>query len=209
MNIPGGIFQFGGFGSSSNVYLIEGELLVDTGTKSDFPAILEQMKMQGISPGKVKRVVCTHGHFDHIGGTEWFSQNTKALICVHEFDAEKLKSGIGSCADLFGSPPIKLEPDMLLEEGIEIKTPSYRFRVLHTPGHTRGSICLYEKNKRILISGDTLFSDGFGRTDLPSGNIDELKASLKKLAQLDVDALLPGHGPPRRGMPMFSASMFD
>ncbi|MCK4247341.1 MAG: MBL fold metallo-hydrolase, partial [Methanomicrobia archaeon] len=70
----------------------------------------------------------------------------------------------------------------------------YRLEVLHTPGHTDGSICLYDEAKKIMFSGDTFFIDGIGRTDLPSGNEEALKESLERLASLDIEKVYPGHG---------------
>jgi len=92
----------------------------------------------------------------------------------------------------------ELQPDILLREG-ELKIGDVVLEVLETPGHSPGSICLYYPEKRALFSGDVIFQDGIGRTDLPGGDSRQLKESIKRLTCLDVEYLLPGHGEPVRG----------
>ena len=87
----------------------------------------------------------------------------------------------------------RFEPEILLQEG-ELKVGTLHFRVLHTPGHSPGSICLYWPREKALFAGDLIFSQGVGRTDLPGGDGEELKGSIKKVSELDVEVLLPGHG---------------
>ncbi|MCK4714993.1 MAG: MBL fold metallo-hydrolase, partial [Candidatus Aenigmarchaeota archaeon] len=81
-----------------------------------------------------------------------------------------------------------------LKEGDAVRADDMGFEVMHTPGHTPGSICLYDRKSKTLITGDTIFSDGVGRTDMPGGNEEQLKESIDKLASLEVRRLLPGHG---------------
>ncbi len=166
---------------SSNSYVIEDELvcIVDPGFGD---------KDYGISFDEVDLVINTHGHFDHWGNDYLFS---KAKIFTHAFDIPMIKTGIGSCYESFSKNFVRVNP---LPIPNEIRLGDVVFKVIHTPGHTPGSICLFEKNLRILISGDTLFADGVGRTDLLGGNEAQLVESLKKIKELEFEHLLPGHG---------------
>jgi len=194
MRICKGICTFGGTGSSSNIYLIDGELLVDTGLESSFNEIFDEMKCEGVDFKKIKFIVNTHGHYDHASANENFRKVTNAKVCAHKNEAEKIEKGSGSCYEFFSYSPELSEVDVPLENETELKTRNHTFKVIHTPGHTSGSICLYEPEKKILITGDTLFEDSFGRTDLPTGSRKELLDSLNKLQGLEVKLLLPGHG---------------
>jgi hydroxyacylglutathione hydrolase len=171
-----------GVGLSSNIYIIQGQLIVDTGTgelENNISTILTKM---GLVKNNIETVVLTHSHFDHIGGVEEFKATSKVM--AHHNEHEEIKS-------LTDITPLSLT------EGDLVKGGKYIFHVYHTPGHTSGSICLYEKKTHILLSGDTIFPyGGFGRTDLPTGNTNALLDSIKKLTKLPSDHLLPGHDDP-------------
>ncbi len=190
-----------GVGFESNMYLIDKEVLVDTGTGLFFPQIRENLINLGIDPKKIKLIVNTHCHFDHVGGDKSFRDLCNAEIAIHENDAQALEEGDNNLtlATMFGKKMKSITVDRRLKERDRIKTSNFCFEVIHTPGHTPGSICLYESKKKILISGDTLFSDGIGRSDLPGGDSDLLRESLKKLSKLKITYLLPGHGMPKTG----------
>jgi len=190
-----------GVGFESNMYLIDKEVLVDTGTGLFFPQIRENLINLGIDPKKIKLIVNTHCHFDHVGGDKSFRDLCNAEIAIHENDAQALEEGDNNLtlATMFGKKIKSITVDRRLKERDRIKTSNFCFEVIHTPGHTPGSICLYESKKKILISGDTLFSDGIGRSDLPGGDSDLLRESLKKLSKLKITYLLPGHGMPKTG----------
>ena len=116
---------------------------------------------------------------------------------MHENDREALETGKGTLVEEFEVEYEKVKTDGTLKEGETIGTGKYSFKVIHTPGHTPGGICLWDENNRILVSGDTLFLDGVGRTDIEGGDEKELKKSLQKIKKLgDIDILLPGHGAP-------------
>jgi glyoxylase-like metal-dependent hydrolase (beta-lactamase superfamily II) len=102
-------------------------------------------------------------------------------------------------AEMFGAVSRTITVDRSLRDKNVIKTQNFSFEVVHTPGHTPGSICLYDKMKKILISGDTLFEDSIGRTDLQGGNKQDMQKSLQRLSKLDINYLLPGHGEPKIG----------
>jgi len=201
MQVYKGILLMNGVGFESNMYLIDKEVLVDTGTGLFFPQIRENLINLGIDPKKIKLIVNTHCHFDHVGGDKSFRDLCNAEIAIHESDARALEEGDNdlTLATMFGKKMKSITVDRRLKERDKIKTSNFCFEVIHTPGHTPGSICLYESKKKILISGDTLFSDGIGRSDLPGGDSDLLRESLKKLSKLRITYLLPGHGMPKTG----------
>ncbi len=199
MRITENIFLFDGIGSSSNIYLIDNQLLVDTGLGISFEKIIGDIRDAGLSLEKINIILNTHCHYDHIGGNRLFKKLTNAEIYAPELDAENIETGKDTFYELFRSDFISSKVDRKLKDGEIIKTENYSFKIIHTPGHTKGSICLYEPEKKILISGDTLFSDSVGRTDLAGGNESELINSLKKLQKPDIEILLPGHGNFKKG----------
>ncbi|MCK4730205.1 MAG: MBL fold metallo-hydrolase [Candidatus Aenigmarchaeota archaeon] len=199
MKITDNIFLFDGIGNSGNIYLIDNQLLVDTGLGISFEKIIGDIKDAGLHPEKIKILLNTHCHYDHIGGNNLFKKLTDAEIYVPEMDAENIETGKNTFYKFFGNNFVSSQVNKKLKDGEIIKTENYSFKVIHTPGHTKGSICLYESEKKILISGDTLFSDSIGRTDLSGGNEIELINSLKKLQKLDIELLLPGHGNFKKG----------
>ncbi|MBS3051234.1 MAG: MBL fold metallo-hydrolase [Candidatus Aenigmarchaeota archaeon] len=198
MQIYRGIELLGGIDPDCNVYLIDGELLVDAGTGIYFGGMKKEIG-QLCDIKNIKLLVNTHCHFDHTGGNKKFQDWLKLSIAAHTGDKKAVETGNGSMAELFGQKSRIMTVNKALRAGAFIKTTNFVFEVMQTPGHTPGSICLYEKNKRILISGDTLFENTVGRTDLPGGDRGQLINSLKALSELQIEYLLPGHGSPKKG----------
>jgi glyoxylase-like metal-dependent hydrolase (beta-lactamase superfamily II) len=140
----------------------------------------------------LKLIVSTHGHWDHAGDNAALSEHTGAPIAVHPLDRHYLVDPKPLYAP-FPIPPSV--PAVELAEGGEIRFGSIRLSVLHTPGHTEGSVCLLSAEDGLLFSGDTMFADGWGRVDLPGGSPEAMAASLARLALLgDELTVLPGHG---------------
>jgi glyoxylase-like metal-dependent hydrolase (beta-lactamase superfamily II) len=197
MYIFKGIEMFPGSEKESNIYLIDGEFLVDAGTGMYFADIKHEIESK-FDTTKITTLVNTHNHFDHTGGDRKFRDWLKAQIAIHSADRDDLEAG-RTLSEFFDEKPRVTTVDKVLKNGSIIRTENFEFEVIHTPGHSPGSICLYDKNKRILVSGDTLFSEGVGRTDLPGGSNEHMVRSLEKLLEYDIQYLLPGHGVPKLG----------
>jgi glyoxylase-like metal-dependent hydrolase (beta-lactamase superfamily II) len=143
---------------------------------------------------KVKYLVCTHTHFDHVGAVSDLKKDTGAKIVIHKDDLPIYESSQDHAAVWgFEIDPLP-QPDVFVSDGDTIAIGNLQFEILHTPGHSPGGICIYGEG--FVITGDTLFAGSVGRTDLPGGDIQKLKASFKRLMSLsDRVKVLPGHGP--------------
>ena len=146
---------------------------------------------------QVKQIVITHAHIDHVGGAMKLRAATGAPILINENDYALLKMLDVQAAWLGMQDPGKVEIAQSLSESDKVQAGSLIANVMHTPGHTEGSICLYFPVEQKLIAGDTLFAGSIGRTDLPGGSFDKIIRSLrgKLLALPDETIVVPGHGP--------------
>jgi len=172
-----------GEGYYANSYVC-GNILFDAGA---IPMSLEKYK------DDIETIVITHCHYDHIAYLNEAAYMCDAKICIHEADAAGLSSDSISLSVMFSERSPGVVPDRILKDGDVVG----KFEVIHTPGHTPGCICLYDRENKNLISGDTVFTDGgFGRFDFPGGSLSSLHKSVKNLSELDVEGLYPGHGIP-------------
>jgi hydroxyacylglutathione hydrolase len=140
-------------------------------------------------------IVNTHGHWDHIADNVALVKATGATLCAHSWDMTRLANPHLATED---EPPMPVPPsraDRNLQDGEVLELGRFKFEVLHTPGHTPGSICLYESSAGVLFTGDTLYRMGVARTNFPGGNPNQLGQSLKRLGSLpDKTRVYPGHG---------------
>ncbi len=167
-------------------------LVIDTGLDaSDLVEFLQQHQLSPVA------VVLTHGHVDHIVGLEALRRHFPHIkVYIHRLDAPMLADPRANLSVLTGTT-FRSEPaDVLLEDGDTVEEAGIRLKVLHTPGHTPGGICLYAESEDVVFVGDTLFADSVGRTDFPGGDMDQLLQSIRtKLFPLpDQTAAYPGHG---------------
>lgn len=175
-----------GDGLCSNIYVLgrEKATIVDTGVGNKANPIFPQLAELGIEPKNVEQVIITHAHHDHAMGAFLILEQVDSKIYVHERDTRYIASSFG-------------EALIMVNEGDIIDTEVGSFEVYWTPGHTNGSMSLYNSLNKILISGDTVFPDGYyGRYDGESGSLDAMINSLEKLIELDCEIMLPGHGSP-------------
>lgn len=145
----------------------------------------------------VKHIVITHGHIDHIGGAMKLKATTGAPIHMNAGDDMQVKLLSVQAAWVGMESPGKVVIDQHTKDADQIKVGAIEATILHTPGHTEGSSCLYFPQEQTLVAGDTLFAGSIGRTDLPGGNFDKIIASLhgKLMALPDEVTVIPGHGP--------------
>jgi hydroxyacylglutathione hydrolase len=165
-------------------------LLIDPGDEPE--RILELITENNF---KIKFIVCTHAHFDHVGALPEIKKETNALIVIHK-DEVGIYKHTRELASSWGYELEPLpEPDILVSEGDNLNIGDLQFKIFHTPGHSPGGICLFGGG--ILITGDTLFAGSVGRTDLFGGDMEKLITSFKRLMSLPEETrVLPGHGPP-------------
>ena len=178
--------------NNCNAYLISDDkkILVDPGHYNLLAHVRDNLSRLSLSPEDIDVVIITHGHPDHIEGVKLFS-GASVLIAVHIAEMDFVKKMAPHHGDAIGISGF--EPHILLQEG-DIQIGNLTFSVFHTPGHSPGSICLYWPEKKALFTGDLIFNQGVGRVDLPGGNGEELKQSIKRISTLDVEYLFPGHG---------------
>ena len=175
-----------GDGLCSNIYVIgkEEATIVDTGVGNRANPIFPQLAELGVQSENIKQVILTHAHHDHAMGAFLILEKAHPKVFVHEKDTKYIASSFGDAL-------------VMVNEGDVIDTPIGPFTVYWTPGHTSGSMSLYNKEHKTLISGDTVFPDGYyGRYDGENGSLESIINSLKKLTELDCEIMLPGHGSP-------------
>ena len=167
-------------------------LVIDAGLDaSDLIEFLGQHQLNPVA------VVLTHGHADHIVGLVALRrQFPRIKVYVHRLDAPLLSDPRANLSVLAGVAFTTEPPDVLLEDGDVVEEAGLRLKVLHTPGHTPGGICLYAESDAVVFVGDTLFADSVGRTDFPGGDMDQLLQSIqtKLLTLPEKTAAYPGHG---------------
>ncbi|VUT27727.1 MAG: hydroxyacylglutathione hydrolase [Candidatus Syntrophoarchaeum sp. GoM_oil] len=182
---------------SSLSYLIRTDdrnVLIDPGVVEHLEFLLNDLEAIGVEPEEIDLVINTHDHFDHIGANKYFQKH--ALIAAHRYAATKIISAddeVLMCR-AHGQDVTGYEVNIWLMNINVITLGDWFLKVIHTPGHTSGSICIFEPYKRFLISGDTVFADGTISEIARSGSYGEYINSLARLNTMKIDMLLPGHG---------------
>jgi len=178
--------------NNCNTYLLLSEktVLLDPGHHHLFQDVENHLANLSLSVRDIDVVIITHAHPDHMESVKRF-MGTNALIAVHQLEMEFVREMAPHYAHTLGNGGF--EPHILLQEG-DLRIGDIDLHVVHTPGHSPGSICLYWPEEKALFTGDLIFNRGIGRTDLPGGDGQALKESIKKISALDVEILLPGHG---------------
>jgi len=167
-------------------------MVIDPG--DDVEAVLAIIRKHNLA---VKQIVVTHAHIDHVGGASKLRKLTGAPILLNQNDHALLKMIDVQASWIGMASPGKIEIDQSIAQADQLRAGALTAEVIHTPGHTEGSVCLYFPAHQKLIAGDTLFAGSIGRTDLPGGSFEKIISSLheKILALPDETIVVPGHGP--------------
>ena len=202
-----GIYQIRLGRPSSHCYLIRGKpknVLIDTGMAATYPKLVTCLGELGLEPGDIHLIILTHEHFDHIGAAAYMFG--KSVVAAHPLAANKieLQDEFVMMRKYLDAPGEPFHADIWLEGDAMIELGNYRLRVLHTPGHCSGCICLHEPDHGLLFTGDTVFAGGALSGIFGSGSISDYVHSLRRLVGLHVVEFYPGHGPvsktPRQDM---------
>lgn len=187
LRIPAGVY-------AANCYLIYSEstkdgIIVDPG--GDAESITNYIERESLN---IKDIILTHGHGDHIGGVNELKESLGAKVMIHREDAELLSDGNKNLSATMAMGSVEIVPDKLLNHGDIIEFGNLKAEVIHTPGHTKGGICLKVGDN--IITGDTLFAGSIGRTDLLGGDYDTIIESIKERIMIYPDDIevFPGHG---------------
>lgn len=178
----------------TNTYVIYDEntqeaLIIDPGDRAK--TVIQFLRKKSL---KLMGIVLTHHHVDHVGAVVELKKEYGCPVCIHKKDVQGLNELASHSMRLYNKK-IEVQPDQLLKEGDTISAGHVTLKVIHTPGHTPGSICLQVVGEKVVFTGDTLFADGIGRTDLKGGNEMAIRRSLvEKVSKWDDDVrVYPGH----------------
>jgi hydroxyacylglutathione hydrolase len=177
-----------------NSYVIKDtqSLLIDPGLTQFLPALIEEMHQDGIDPKDIDFIANTHLHGDHCWANDAFKELSGAKILMHPVQKQFGQAAAVQTSQFFGVSAVEFSEDSLMDDN-KLSLGETEIELIPSPGHSSDSICYYIPNEKVLICGDVIFSQNTGRVDLPGGSADQLKASIERLAQLDIEYLLPGH----------------
>ena len=180
--------------NNCNSYIIGGDVtvLVDAGHLKHLGRLFASMEKDGLTPQDLDLILSTHCHPDHFEALSQFVES-KVLMAMHREEERYLKDHGETIYQMMGITSPRFRADFYLKEGT-LNLGKIGLQVYHTPGHSPGSLCFYWPKKKVLISGDVIFYGGVGRTDFPGGDANQLKHSIQRLSQLDIEVFLPGHG---------------
>ena len=180
----------------TNCYIIADEIakeamVIDPGGEAG--KIIEMLRVLNVN---LKYIYLTHCHGDHIGALKELKKEMGGKILIHRVESENILNPEVTLSSYIGKDGVELEADSRVDEKDKIHIGAIEFEVIHTPGHTNGSTCLYAEKEKMLFSGDTMFHGTWGRCDLPTGSFEEIiKSITEKLLKLPDDTIVyPGHG---------------
>jgi hydroxyacylglutathione hydrolase len=183
----------------ASAYLIGGDepTLIDCGSSAGYPALKRSLQALGYAPRDIRRVIATHSHWDHLSGMALLREESDAALWMHPAERDQVETGDAerTVAFLYGQAFPSVTVDRLLDDGEILRIDGYCFQVLHTPGHSPGSISLWTEinGLKLLIAGDTLWGHYHPRI---GSDLDAWCASLDRILELDFDAMSFGHCPP-------------
>ena len=180
--------------NNCNTYLIDGpaRVIIDPGHLSLFDHVRSALDELALTLQDLDLVICTHAHPDHLEAVQLFKE-ASVPFALHAVEWDLVLEMSQHMGPDMGRRIEALAPDFFLKEG-DLTIKDLTLEILHTPGHSPGSATLYWPEYKTLFTGDVVFNQGIGRTDLPGGNGQQLKTSIKRLAELDVEMVLSGHG---------------
>ena len=191
------IFLIPGEGKSSHTYLVRGQhgtVMIDSGLDSGFHLLQDKLHTLGLRVRDIDMIINTHEHFDHIGSNRYFQNHT--IIAAHHLAANKMSYNdryvtMYKSGDRNDSP---MHVHLWLENRSRIDLGNYSLDIIHTPGHTSGSICIYETRDHLLFTGDTVFAGGTLSYIAESGSVGDYIHSIQNLSTLHIKEIYPGHG---------------
>ena len=177
-----------------NTYVIKGDpsIIIDPGLTEYLPNLTSSFLRDGINPKDIDIIINTHLHADHCWGNAAFKEISGARILLLPVQKKFYDTAVIQTSEFFGIPSVQFKEDGYLDNN-KLDIGDMELEFIHSPGHSPDSTSFYCKEEKFLICGDVIFSQNTGRVDLPGGNADQLKQSIEKLSQLDVEYLLPGH----------------
>ncbi|MDH5815358.1 MAG: MBL fold metallo-hydrolase [Candidatus Nezhaarchaeota archaeon] len=195
MKLRSKLYYYPETGFTSNSYIIEDgiRVLVDPGHQNHLQSLIEFMREDGLELRDIDYIIVTHAHVDHCGAVHEIQKQYDVKVAMHESEKQYMYEQSKFFLRLLGLSFAPFNVDHWFK-GDESNFEGLDVLILHTPGHTPGSISIYSPTQKYLITGDLVFEGGVGRTDL-GGDSSLLARSIERVSQLDVELLLPGHGP--------------